>query len=129
MTTNNASLGWKTDNPFHYQKFILEIITVYWNGYVIATTSLKAINGRKLYLNTLGALAFESHGHGVPFADLSNPYFYLELTNDSISCDLRFSVELTDSLEQFFSGHKVFNGLDRFVTQINEKYLSQYEDR
>ena len=33
MTTNKAFLGSKADNPFHYQKFNLENITLYRNGY------------------------------------------------------------------------------------------------
>ena len=122
MTRNKAFLGSRAVNPFHYQKFNLEKITVYRNGYPIAAKPLQTDNDKKLYLNSLDALAFESHGHGVPFSDFPNhyvfvfdltstqqashDYLYPKLTNGSISIDLRFSVELTDSLELFFQGEK-----------------------
>ena len=122
MTTNKAFLGSKANNPFHYQKFNLENITVYRNGYPIAATPLQTGNDKKLYLNSPEALAFESHGHGVPFSNFPNHYVlvfdltsiqqtshdYLspELTNGSISFDLRFSAALTDRLALFFLGEK-----------------------
>ena len=122
MTTNKAFLGSKADNPFHYQKFNLENITVYRNCYPTAATPLQTDNDKKLDLNSLEVLAFESHGHGIPFSDFPNhyvlvfditstqqashDYLYPELTNGSISIDLRFSAELTDSLELFFLGEK-----------------------
>ena len=122
MTTNKAFLGSKDANPFHFQKFNLESITVYRNGYPIAATPLQTDDDKKLYLNSLEALAFESHGHGVPFSDFtdhyvlvfdltstqqaSHDYLYPELTNGSVSIDLRFSADLADSLELFFLGEK-----------------------
>lgn len=122
MNTNAAFLGSKTVNPFHYQKFNLDNITVYRNGYPVAGTPLLTENDKKLYLNSLEALAFQHHGHGVPYEDYMNhyilvfdltstqqashDYLYPELTNCSISISLRFANELTDSVELFFLGEK-----------------------
>ena len=122
MTTNSSFLGAKRENPFHFRKFGLESITVYRNGYPIAGTPLLTDDDKKLYLNSIDALAFTSHGHGVPIAEFtdhyvlvfdltstqqaSHDYLYPELTNGSISIDLRFAKDITDNLELFFLGEK-----------------------
>ena len=56
MATNEAFLGAKQVNPFHFQKFNLNSITDYRN------------------VNSLEALAFGQHGHGVPHNDYANHY-------------------------------------------------------
>ena len=90
----------------------------------------------RLYLNSLEALAFQQHVHGVSFEDFPNHYvlvFYLtstqqtshdylypEFTNGSISISLRFSTQLTDSKELFFLGNKTsrkYNDSSRKVSQ------------
>ena len=97
MTTNKAFLGSKADKPFHYQKFNLENITVYRNAYPIAATPLQTDNDKNFYLNSLEALAFESHGHGVPFR-LSKP--------------LRFSIR----------PYKYPSGFSRlFISSVNQR--------
>ena len=122
MSTNAGFLGAKRTNPFHYQKFDLNSITVYRNGYPVAGTPLETDNDKKVYLNSLEALAFEQHGHGIPFEDYSNHYLmvfdmtstqqashdYLhpELTNASISLSLRFSSALTNNTEIFLLGER-----------------------
>ena len=143
MVTNEAFLGAKTVNPFHFQKFDLQSITVYRNGYPIAGTPLQTEDDKKLYLNSLEALQFKAHGHGVPFDDYMNPYvlvfdltstqqasydyLYPELTNTSISVDLRFKSDLGASVELFFLGEKastLYINCDRQVSknrQLNNK--------
>ena len=122
MATNEAFLGAKRVNPFHFQKFNLNSITVYRNGYPVAGTPLQTENDKKLYLNSLEALAFGQHGHGVPYNDYANhyilvfdltstqqashDYLYPELTNGSISISLRFSAQLTNSVEVFLLGER-----------------------
>ena len=114
MATNEAFLGAKRVNPFQFQKFNLNSITVYRNGYPVAGTQLQTENDKKLYLNSLEALAFGQHGHGVPYNDYANhyilvfdltntqqachDYLYPELTNGSVSIRLRFSAEPTNSV-------------------------------
>ena len=104
MTTNSSFLGAKTENSFHFRKFDLESITVFHSGYPIAGTPLLTDDDKNLYLISIEALAFHSHGHGVPFdgfsdhyvlvfdltstQQTSHNYLYPELTNGSISIDL-----------------------------------------
>ena len=126
MVTNEAFLGAKTVNPFHFQKFNLQSITVYRNGYPIAGTPLQTENDKKLYLNSLEALQFKTHEHGVPFEDYENhyvlvfdltssqqasyDYLYPELTNASVSIDLRFKEDLPSSVELFFLRRRLNGG-------------------
>ena len=72
MTTNQAFLGSKIFNPFHFRKFGLSSITVYRNGYPIAGTPLHTDDDKKIYLNSLEALAFGHHGHGIPFSKFAD---------------------------------------------------------
>ena len=122
MATNEAFLGAKRVKPFHFQIFNLNSITVYRNGYPVAGTPLQTENDKKLYLNSLEALAFGQHGHGIPYNDYANhyilvfdltstqqashDYLYPELTNESISISLRFSAQLTNSVEVFLLGKR-----------------------
>ena len=122
MTSNRAFLGGKTLNPFHFQKFNLATITVYRNGYPVAGTPLQTDDDKKLYLNSLEALAFGHHGHGIPFSKFTDHYFmvfdmtstqqashdylYPELTNASISVELRFTAGLAANTEIFFLGER-----------------------
>ena len=73
-------------------------------------------------MNSLEALAFTSHGHGIPIDDFpdhyvlvfdltstqqaSHDYLYPGLTDGSISIDLRFAKDIPDSLELFFLGER-----------------------
>ena len=122
LATNEDFLGAKRVNHFHFQKFNLNSITVYRNGYPVAGTPLQTESDKKLYLNSLEALAFGQHGHGVPHNDYANHYFlvydltstqqashdylYPVLTNGSISISLRFSAQLTNSVEVFLLGER-----------------------
>ena len=122
MATNEAFLGAKRVNLFHFQKFNLNSIKVYRNGYPVAGTPLQTENDKKLYLNSLEALAFGQHGHGVPYNDYANrynlvfdltsteqasdDYLYPQLTNGSISISLRFSAQLTNSVDTFLPGER-----------------------
>ena len=121
LATNEAFLGAKPVNPFHFQNFNLNSFTVYRNGYPVAGTSLQTENDEKLYLVSLEALAFRQHGHGIPYNDYANHYIlvfdrtstqafhgylYPELTSGSISFNLRFSTHITNSLEVFLLGER-----------------------
>ena len=71
MTTKKACLGSEAENPFHYQKLN---ITMYRIGFLSAAAPLQTDNDKKFRLNSLQVLAFESHGHGVPFCDFPHHY-------------------------------------------------------
>ena len=120
MSTNAGFVGAKTTNPFHYQKFGLRSITVYRNGHPIAGTPLETDTDKKMYLNSMGALAFHEHGHGISFEEYANHYLlvfdltsthqashdYLhpELTSASISISLRFDTALAQITEVLLLG-------------------------
>ena len=64
MSTNAGFVGAETTNPFHYQTFVWRSITVYQNGHPSAGTPFETDTDKKMYLNSMGALAFHEHGHG-----------------------------------------------------------------
>ena len=113
-------MGSKTTNPFHYQKFGLRSITVYRNGHPIAGTPLETDTDKKMYLNSMAALAFHEHGHGISFEEYANHYLlvfdltstrqashvYLhpELTSASISISLRLDTALVQITEVHLLG-------------------------
>ena len=72
--THKAFLDSQGGNFFHFQ-VNLESTPVYRNSYPFAASPLQTDNDKELYLNSIEALAFENHGHGVPFADF--PYHYI----------------------------------------------------
>ena len=77
MATNEAFLGAPHVNTFHFQKFNLNSITGYRNGYLVAGTPLQTENDKKLDLNSLEALAFGQHFHGVPYSDYATHYIQM----------------------------------------------------
>ena len=68
-------MGGKTLNPFLFQKFKLATKTVYPNGYPVVGTLLQTDDDKKLYTNSLEALAFGLHGHGIQFNMFTHHYF------------------------------------------------------
>ena len=44
----------------------------YRNGRPIAGTPLKTDTDKKMYLNSMGAVAFHEHGHGISFEEYAN---------------------------------------------------------
>ena len=131
---NEAFLGARRVNPFDFQKFNLNIIAVYRNGDPVSGTPLQIENDKKLYLNSLEALASGQDGHGVPYNDYANHYilvFYLTstqpashdylypgLTIGSISFSLRFSAQLTNSVEvEHKAGNQALMGSAAIFTE------------
>ena len=116
MSSNAGFVGAKTTNPIHYQKIGLRSITVYRNGHPTAGTPLETDTDKNIYMNSIGALAFQEHGHGFSFNmhfsfkeyanhyllvfDLTSThqaahdYLHPELTSASISISLRFDTAL-----------------------------------
>ena len=94
---------------------------VYRNGHPIAGTLLETDTDKKMFLNSMGALAFHEHGHGISFhEEYANPYllvfdltrnhqashgyFYPELTKASNSIRLRFETALAQITEILLLG-------------------------
>ena len=111
MSTNAGFVGAKTTNPFHYQKFGLRSITVYRNGHPIAGTPLETDTDKKVYLNSMGALAFHEYAnYYLLVSDLasthqaSHDYLHPELTSASISISLRIDTALAQITEVLLLG-------------------------
>ena len=107
MATNQAHLGTKRTNHFHYQKFNLSQIVVYRNGQPIVGTPVSTTFNHRIYFNTLEALDFLNKvGHGITLdnypnhfilafdlastQEASHDFIHPELTNCSISVQLTF---------------------------------------
>ena len=122
MSASAAFNGTNNQNPFSYQKFGLNEITVYRNGFATAGTPMSTRDNKKLYVISLAALVFIENGHGISLADFPHNYImvfdltstheathnciYPELTNSSLSVELKFSAALPNNIEILFLGEK-----------------------
>ena len=105
LSVATAFIGTNTANPFHYQKFGLIEITIYRNGFATAGTPMSTTDNKKLYYNSMTALAYVENGHGIPLSESANHYIMIfdltstqEATHDFIHPGLTnssLSVELS----------------------------------
>ena len=118
-----ASIGTNTANLFLYQKFGLREITIYRNGFATAETTISTTDNKKLYYNSMSALAYLENGHGIPLSEFANNYImafdltstrgathyfiHPELTNSSLSVELKFDAVLAHNVEFFFLGKEL----------------------
>lgn len=123
MNTNEAFLGTNVTNPFHYQKFDLEEIVIYRNGLPVAGTPLSTTSDKRLYFNSMNALAYLENGHGIPLSEFPNhfvmvfdltstleashDFIHPELTNSSIAIELKFGTALPNNVEILLLGEKL----------------------
>ena len=123
LCRSNAFIGTNNINPHHYQKFDLSEITVYRNGFATAGTPMLTNDIKRLYYNSMSALAYVEIAHGTPISDFSHHFimvFYLtstqeathnfihpELTNSSLSVELKFDTGLPYNIKIFFLGEKL----------------------
>ena len=122
MSASAAFIGTNTENPFSYRKFGLNEIIVYRNGFATAGTPMSTRDVKRLYFNSMGALAFIENGHGISLADFPRHYIMMfglmstqeathdfihpELTNSSLSVELKFGAALANNIEILFLGEK-----------------------
>ena len=118
LHVGTAFIGTNSANPFHYQKFGLREITIYRNGFATAGTPMSTTDKKRLYYNSMSALAYVENGHGIPLREFANHYIMVfdltstqEATHDFFSPELTnssFSVEaaLAHNVEIFFSWRK-----------------------
>ena len=120
MNTNIAYLGTNRTNPFNYQKFDLEQITLRRNGLPIASTPIDTRDHKLLFYNTLSALGLLNCGlgttlqnynsHFIMCFDLTSTqqaahdFLHPELTNSSVSGELHFSIASDADVEIFIWG-------------------------
>ena len=96
---------------------------MYRNGLPIADTPISTTDNKKNYYNTLEALDFVfNNSHGISLANYSNHYImafdltstqeasdefiHPELTNCTISMELKFDVPLAGNIELLFMGER-----------------------
>ena len=88
----------------------------------MADSPISTSDDKRLYFNTISDLAYIDNGHGISltnypndiimFFDLtstqqaSHDFIYPELTNSSISIELKFSAALPPNIEIFVFGEK-----------------------
>ena len=117
MPASAAFIGLDIQNPFSYQKFGLNEITFYRNGFA---TAMSTRDNMRLYFNSLGALAFIKSGQGIYLTDFPRHYtmvfdltsnqeathdfIHPELTNSSLLVELKFSAALPNIIEILFLG-------------------------
>ena len=122
LNTNEAFLGNNRQNPFHFRKFDLEQIYIYRNGMPVADSPISTNDDKRLYFNTISDLAYIDNGHGISLTDYPNHFIMVfdltstqqashdfihpELTNCSISIELKFSAALPNNIEIFIVGKK-----------------------
>ena len=123
LNTNEAFLGNKRLNPFHYRKFGLEQIYIYRNGLPVADSPISTDDDKRLYFNTISDLAYIDNGHGIKLSEYpshflmvfdltstqqaSHDFIHPELTNSSITAELNFSAALPNNIESFIIGEKI----------------------
>ena len=74
LRAGDAFIGNNTVNPFNYQKLGLREITVFRNGFATAGSQKSAIDNKRLYYNSMSALAYVENGHGILLSEFSNHF-------------------------------------------------------
>ena len=119
MCRSDAFIGTNTLNPFSYRKFDLNEIKIYRNGFATAGTLMSTTDNKRLYYNSMAALAYVENGHGISLTDFPEHYIMVfdltstqeakhnfihpELTNSSLSVELKFGAPLPN-IEIIFLG-------------------------
>ena len=117
LCRSNAFIGTNNINPYHYQKLDLSEITVYRNGFATAGTPMLTNDNKRLYYNSMSALAYVENGHGIPLSDFAHHFIMVfdltstqeathdfihpELTNSSLSVELKFDTGSPNNIEIF----------------------------
>ena len=115
LNTNEAFLGDNMQNPFHFQKFELERINIYRNGLPVADGPTSTFDNKRLYFITISDFTYTDNGHRISLSDYPNHFIMVfdltsnqqashefihpELTNCSISIELKFSAALRPTLK------------------------------
>ena len=65
FNTNEAFLGSKKLNPFHFRKFNMVEICLFCNVLPVAESHINTTDAKRLYFNTMSDLAYIDNGHGI----------------------------------------------------------------
>ena len=69
MGRSDAFIGTNTLNPFSYWKFDLNEIIVYRKGFATAGTPMSTTDNKRLYYNSMAALAYVENVYGISLTD------------------------------------------------------------
>ena len=83
---------------------------------------MSTTDNKRMYYNSMSALAYVENGHGIPLSEFANHYIVVfdhtstqeathdfvhpELTNSSLSVEFKFDAALAQNVEIFFLGEK-----------------------
>ena len=139
LNTNESFLGSKQLNPFQFRKFNLEQISFYWNGLPVADSPINKVDVKRLYFKTMSDLAYIDNGHGISLSEYpkysimvfdltctkqaSHDFIHLELTNCSISIELKFSAALPNNIEIFFIGDKASTIFSDSARRVSKNHI------
>ena len=134
MCRSDAFIGTNTLNPFSYQKFGLNEIIIYRYGFATAGTPMSTTDNKRLYHNSMAALAYVKNGHGMSLSDFPNHYLMVfdltstqEATHDFIHPELQTLHYMWNStsvqrclatLKFYFSGRNV----QHFISILRETF-------
>ena len=137
--TNEAFSGSKQLNPFQFRKFNLEQICIYRNGFPVADSPINTTDDKRLYFITMSDLAYIDNGHGIKLSEYpshfimvfdltstqqaSHDFIHPELTNCSISIELKFSVALPRNIEIFIFGTKASTIFIDSARKVSKKHI------
>ena len=107
---------------FTFVNLIWSRFKIYRNGLPVADSTINTADVKRLYFNTMSDLAYIDNGHGISLSEYPNHFIMVfdltstqqashdfihhELTNCSISIELKFSAALPSNIEIFIIGEK-----------------------
>ena len=74
LCVGTAFIGANSAYPFHCQKFSSRETTIYRNGFASAGTPMSTTDNKRLYYNSMSALAYVENGHGIPLSEFARHY-------------------------------------------------------
>ena len=135
-----STAGSKELNPFHFCKIRLEQSCIYRNGLPVDDSPINNTDEKRLYFNRMSGLAYIDNGHGnnlseypshfimvfdlISTQQASLDFIHPEITNCSISIELKFSAALPSNIEVFNIGEKVSTIFIDSARKISKKSYS-----
>ena len=113
LCRSNAFIGTNNIDPYHYQKFDLLKITVHRNGFATAGKPMLTNDNKRLYYNSMSALAYLENGHEIPLSDFAHHFkmvfdltstqeatldFIHELINSPLSVEQNLDTDLPNNI-------------------------------
>ena len=117
----------------------MEQICIYRNGHPVADSPINTAVVKRLYFNTMSDLACIDNGHGISLYEYPNRFIIVfdltstqqasqdfihpELTNCSISIELKFSAALPSNIEIFIIGEKASTTFIDSARRVSKNHI------